>query len=303
MPYLLRHVQALARRAAMSTTYKPALLKALSRLAARGVGPTIPLSVIGDEFARLYWNQTIVFHLRQAATLRKEPEVLQRIRSAAQRYGVSSFNDLPETARTTIANSIAKVLTVDVLRRFHASAPPGLEPLYQWSEGNDVVVLPPLAMSFLREETLTLQLIANHWWAGYLEKVNVLAPFIIQKVERDGARRASLSRFFQLLISAGEHDCFYCGVKLSRDATAVDHVLPWSFLLADPIWNLVLACRDCNARKSDKLPGEPYIEKLIRFNRVRAGASLLAQTRWHDDEVRRLYQAAVSLEWPAFWNP
>jgi hypothetical protein len=53
--YDLRDVVALARHASMSTTYKPALLKAIVRIVAREPATTIPLATIGAEFTRLYW--------------------------------------------------------------------------------------------------------------------------------------------------------------------------------------------------------------------------------------------------------
>ena len=40
-----------------------------------------------------------------------------------------------------------------------------------------------------------LKMIANHWWARYLERVNMLAPLIIEKVERYCAKRGSLAKY------------------------------------------------------------------------------------------------------------
>jgi len=73
--------------------------------------------------------------------------------------------------------------------------------------------------------------------AGYLEKVNVLAPAIINKVQADGARRGSLAAYLAILESLDENRCFYCNRLFSETLRpSVDHVLPWSFLLADPLW-------------------------------------------------------------------
>jgi 5-methylcytosine-specific restriction endonuclease McrA len=46
----------------------------------------------------------------------------------------------------------------------------------------------------------------------------------------------------------------------------VDHVLPWSFVLEDRTWNLVLACRKCNNEKRDKLTNMGAIERLCARN-------------------------------------
>ncbi len=59
--------------------------------------------------------------------------------------------------------------------------------------------------------------------------------------------------------------CFYCGESLSNDIH-VDHVLPRQVVQHDDIWNLVLAHKDCNLLKSDKLVGPHFIAKLIARN-------------------------------------
>ena len=95
----LQDVVRLSQRARMLSTYKPALLKAIARISSRRPSNTITLRELGAEFARLFWNQTIVFHLRQAATITKEPEVLGQIRKASAGSGVREFSRLPQRCR------------------------------------------------------------------------------------------------------------------------------------------------------------------------------------------------------------
>ena len=84
-------------------------------------------------------------------------------------------------------------------------------------------------------------------------------------------------------------------------STTVDHVIPWSFLLEDDLWDLVLACYRCNSTKSDWLPDHAFIEKLLLRNRElsRAGISLAIG----EPEIERLYEVAISVEWPRSWSP
>lgn len=304
--YRLTDIVALARHAAMSTTYKPALLKAITRLTVRRPSNAIALVSIGAEFARLYWNQTIVFHLRQAAIISKEPEVLAGIRSTSNRYSERTFSDLPAEARRSIEHEMARIIAIDVLRRFHASKPPGMPPLYLWHKGEDSITLPTGAVNFILANHVTLELIANHWWAAYLEKVNVLVPAIMDKVERDGARRSALTKFIKVLLTTDDDRCFYCQGLLEDLSIEVDHVLPWSYILADPLWDLVLACRSCNAGKSDRLPQERFIEKLERTNQNREARGLRALVGpppIDGPRIRQLYEAAASVEWPGGWAP
>lgn len=299
-------VATLMRHAAMSASYKPALLKALVRICRVSDASDISLEHLGGEFARMYWNQTVIFHLRQASSLTKEAEVIKAIRRTAETEAVRNYAELPEGARNALRKRMARILPINVLGAFHASKPPGMPALYRWSKGAEFITLPAASLNFIKRQSQALETIANYHWADFLESRNRLAPRVIQKVQRDGAqRRTSLARFLRILRDEGERECFYCETPLLGTPT-VDHVIPWSFLLDDPDWDLVLACAPCNASKSDSLPDERYIEKLVRYNGERerrrsgrTGVSLFAG----DADVARVYQAAISVEWPGFWSP
>jgi len=290
----------------MSTTYKPALLKALTLITRRDSNRVIQLSLIGAEFTRLYWNQTVIFHLRQAAVISKEPEVIHRIRAAADGNRVRDLRDLPTPVRTRIDNEMAKILRIDVLKRFHASKPVHMPLLFSWTSGEDFISLPQASIDFLTANSRPLETLANYWWAKYLEKVNWLAPAIIDKVERDGARRSSLTKYLRILRETDEHNCFYCGRELSAASRVeVDHVLPWTFLLSNELWDLVLSCAPCNSAKSDRLPERRFVEKLALTNAIRAKRTLSTTVSplHGGDTIFQLYDAAIAVEWPRFWSP
>jgi hypothetical protein len=291
----------------MSSSYKPALLKALVRIARQGAGPEIPLLRIGNEFVALYWTQTVVFRLRQAATIVSEPEVVRHIRSAADIAGVRSLTELPASARDKLNREMARVLTINVLQAFHNSAPASMDSFYEWAPKSTTIRMPAVAHEFVRQHGRSLESIANLWWAKYLEKVNLLAPLVIEKVERDGAQRGALGKFMKILRAIDEPRCFYCARPLdSGPRTHVDHVIPWSFLLADPLWDLVLSCAECNIAKSDVLPRREFLDKLEQTGSRRAKFTLppgVASPLLPRHEMERFYDAALSVEWPAGWTP
>lgn len=69
----------------------------------------------------------------------------------------------------------------------------------------------------------------------------MLAPLIMKKVERNGAERESLAKYLKFLRVTDRTHCFYCGRPVGDGETRyVDHVINWSFLLSDPLWDLVL---------------------------------------------------------------
>jgi hypothetical protein len=304
--YELTNVVALARHSNMSTSYKPALLKALVRIVVRDGALTIPLQTIGHEFTSLYWNQTVVFHLRQAATITKEPEVIHAIRACADANSARYLKDVPAAAVATIDRRMAKILTINVLDRFHAAWPKEKPPLFVWERAASAITLTQEAHQFIRRYAASLELIANYWWASYLEKVNLLAPAIIEKVSRLGAQRSSLTRYLKILTAAGQEYCFYCEREFSSlGRVCVDHVLPWSFLLDDPLWDLVLACPTCNGSKSDRLPDRLFMEKLAQRNTRQAKALIVPHVSplIENSKLFQLYDAAISLEWPGPWLP
>jgi len=303
---LLSDIASLMRRADMSATYKPALLKALVRVCRRSLETQIPLQVLGDEFARMYWNQVVIYHLRQAASITKEAEVIKLIRTVAGAYRVRDFSDLPDEGRAQIRNKMAKILTINVLAAFHTSKPLSMPNLFNWEKKSDCVVLTAEAAAFIRSNDASLELIANYYWARFLEACNRLAPRVIRKVSQDFAIRRPLAQYLAILNQEDDRGCFYCGKPFALDRkAAVDHVIPWSFLLEDPIWDLVLACATCNGAKSDWLPSPEFVDRLVERNQLRARESLKGKTSllFGAEDITRLYQAAISLEWPGFWRP
>jgi hypothetical protein len=303
----VRDIVVLARDAAMSTTYKPALLRAIVRLQRDAGRLELGLVEVAEQFAHLYWTQTVVFHLRQAASLSKEPEVLQALRTSAAQTNSHKFSELPTVARERLILSIARTLRIDVLRRFHVGLPSGALPIYTW-DGGDTIIFTPASVDFVRANAMALDIIANHWWARFLEKVNLMAPAIIQKIEADGVRRGSLRWFFERVAQTDNSRCFYCNADLSNTTAVrhIDHVLPWSFLLADPAWDLVLACGRCNLGKSDRLPNRRFINLLETINRQRVARMpefMRGSPPLPTGGISQLYDAARAVEWPNAWEP
>lgn len=300
-------VAALARDSNMSSSYKPALLKALIRIVRGGGESPISLLQIGHEFVNLYWVQTVVFRLRQAATIVTEPEVVRRIRSTSDLTGVRRLSQLQADSRLQLDCEMASILKINVLDRFHRSAPNAMKPLYVWRSSDHFITSDEETLAFLRMSGHALEMIANHWWARYLERVNMLAPLIIEKVERNGAERGSLAKYLKILRMTDRTQCFYCDRPIDGSETPhVDHVIPWSFLLSNPLWDLVLSCASCNLAKSDVLPDSRFLDKLavVAVNRAKqtlpAGVGSPLITR---DELDRYYSAALSVEWPSGWTP
>jgi hypothetical protein len=187
-------VATLMRHASKSASYKPALLKALVRCCQNSTELSITLDSIGREFTKLYWSQTVVYHLRQASSLTREASAVKLIRKTSVEHKTRELSALPASARQALDARMSRLLTVNVLAAFHTSKPPRMPPLYEWKPGWDHIALTSAALDFLRQHAQALELIANFYWAEFLENCNRLAPRIVQKVSRDGRRRRSLRK-------------------------------------------------------------------------------------------------------------
>ncbi|MCG4878372.1 hypothetical protein L0N00_18230, partial [Eggerthella lenta] len=64
----------------------------------------------------------------------------------------------------------------------------------------------------------------------------------VKGISDNKLRRKNLAKFRDILLSYKDEDCpvdFYTGEILKKEDISVDHVLPWSFLYSDDLWNLV----------------------------------------------------------------
>lgn len=253
----------------------------------------------------MYWNQTVVYHLRQASSLTKEAEVVKPIREFAAQYRARYYDGLPTEAKQKMASRMSRILTLNVLDAFHSSKPDRMPNIFDWNRQQNFINLSPASVHFLAVHAQALEVIANYAWAKFLEGRNILSPRLIEKVSLDKGKRGALTPYLRML-KEEETACFYCATPFTEiRRPTVDHVLPWSFILEDALWDLVLACRSCNASKSDSLPEPQFIEKLVASNALRARRDLgkHASAMLQGEDIVRLYEAAKSLDWPGLWIP
>jgi hypothetical protein len=92
-------------------------------------------------------------------------------------------------------------------------------------------------------------------------------------VEKDGRiRRTGLTRVRGALNGYQHGCCFYCQSETPLAATEVDHFFPWMLKQrgelpgADCVWNLVLACRDCNRGERGKFAAVPAPRLIARLH-------------------------------------
>ena len=268
-------------------TYKMAWAKSLVELSSQldltDDNIKIAFSDIATKYVKYYWNQTIFFDLRQGSNPIKPPVILTYIKEFIQKYFEYTNSNIPELyekeetkfenlnltdSYNILIKKIIKALKQDVSWRFKSLNGKDTK-LYSYRKGDDFLMINSSLLKQLRENEQDLYDLINYRWGLILETFNN-SPRINKKVKIIDARdikRNSLNKFKQFLdLENPKHKCFICNNIIVKNDISIDHVIPWSYMYSDDIWNLVYVCKDCNSRKSNRIPSEEEIHKLKSRN-------------------------------------
>ncbi len=308
-PDLNRAFLSILGRGSKDNTYKFALARALlDHCSDHADASDNPLEVsyeyFADKFMRYYFHQEYKFRIRQNFQPEKPPRAISILRAS---FGETAPGDLElldkdkvDGARNLFLANIfghARRKTSLVIPRFQnvRGYPSGSMGgvFYEFDDDAQVLTLRPEAFDFLRKNHAVLSKVVLAEWAKFLERINPSLPMLVAKIERHEATRGPLTEYRNLYLKHWCH-CFYCRGRLERGHIHVDHLIPWSYLFDDNPWNLVLACRDCNLKKSSSLPQEEFRDHLIERNRdyygkmgkIRLSLDMLGRD-WEPEIVKR----------------
>lgn len=261
-------------------TYKFALARAIleycSKKPAGGDDScVITYDYLADRFLRYYWRQECVFKIRQTYDRKRTPRAVRAIREVFGSHTPSSFGKLKrrdiKRAKGMILESVfghARSKTSLVVPKFQnvrkGQRSVSVPIFYEYDDDRKEIRLSPAAFEFFKRNYGVLRRAVLFEWTKFLERVNTM-PRLMVKVEGSKTKRAPAGRYRELLWRHFEY-CFYCNGKLEGSYTHVDHFIPWSYIFEDDLWNLVLACQDCNCKKSDSLAEEGFLSLLIERN-------------------------------------
>ena len=226
---------------------------------------------ISEKMFKYYWNQTIFFDLQQSPNPNKPPKFITYVKDQIEYYK-KQFGNKPElydriSHQLNIdIKHLSSILKQDVSHRFLKVSGDEFD-LYELNQKDRTVrVYHP---DKLKEYSDILFYSINYRWSQILENFNS-SPRISQKVrvvdfsESKDLKRKPLSKFKRYLDLISTK-CSICGKELNGDIS-IDHVIPWSYMYSDDLWNLVYVHQGCNSSKSNILPTETTIENLKRRN-------------------------------------
>ena len=242
----------------------------------------VSLESIARNMLKYYWNQSFFFALKQSPYEDKNPVIVQITNELIDRFIAINGSMIPvwfykaeEKLGKELNASIKKVanrLHENVSWRFKRVDNEVLE-IYEYDYINKAkyVYLNKEDTELLKEYALVISKLLNYKWAQLLEKYNY-APKIVNKVNsisETKLRRDSLTKYKNELMKQftdGVAIDFYSGKPLEDNDISVDHVIPWSFMYSDDIWNLVLTSKSNNSSKSNSIPSEEVINRLKERN-------------------------------------
>ena len=188
----------------------------------------------------------------------RKPELFERAES-----------NLPKKEYETALRKTTSTLKKDVSYRFLNLNGKKLD-VYRYNKGDSNLWISTGLLQELRDNERDLYDLINYRWGMILETFNS-SPRINKKVKIMDERvikRKPLTKYKQWLdIENPTHVCFLCGQEITDKELSIDHVIPWSYMYSDDLWNLVYVHRSCNSSKSNVVPSEEGIAKLKERNK------------------------------------
>lgn len=302
------------RNCSYDNTYKMAWAKALTEIALEYEEETlldsendkveILLRDIAKKVLRYYFEQTIFFDLQQSSNPLKPPvlvTIAKKLIGDYQGYSGtvkpvkwfrSNIESVCEKEYQKAVNSTVTALKTDVSYRFLRIEGMEVEGVYQYEKKADSLFMDIANLRALKENSLLFFDAINYRWTQMLENFNT-SPRLSKKVriiDEDQIRRKPLGKFSSYIKTENPScECFLCGKTIDSETPAIDHVIPWSYLYSDDLWNLVFAHQSCNSSKSNVIPSEEMIQRLETRNKKMM--ALMEQQGKLDKHVSELQMA------------
>jgi 5-methylcytosine-specific restriction endonuclease McrA len=229
---------------------------------------------------KYYWNQTCFFGLKQG----KNPVILQLVRRMIDKYKkeVSSFpkpwNEVEyffvKENNVYLNKIISKMLSnarTNVCPRFKNVSQGKTLDIYSINDKEKTILFDKDNINCIIDYAMILTKLLNYKWVQLLERYN-MTPNISKKVvaaSNSKIKRKSLNKYKKILVkyyhSVSLRD-FYTNEILDEEDVHIDHVIPWSFIYSDDIWNLVITKSTNNLKKNNRPPTKDEIERLKKRN-------------------------------------
>lgn len=285
----LQNIQRLFNEGEFQATYKFALLLTLAELAVEhgddtGSETRLPMPVVAEKFAELYWRQVAPY---QSGLPDTRPSVLSQnlgVQAAVVNHLVVIHADCggrfslarQHPSWTAALGRISAVIRNMPLRYLQMIGGVQVPFLYDYPAPPGRIVLKPGVAFNLRRYQALIQQLARAGWIDHVRGNSRNSPMLGQTDDLEafmfGSKRASLVMVAPVLDDIQKNRCFYCQERL-RGSAEVDHFIPWARYPRDTAHNFVLAHRTCNNDKREFLVAKPHVQHWLEH------------IEQHDDEI------------------
>ena len=291
-PYITQ-LSKIIRNTDMNNTYKMVWIRSIVETCVLDPDKeTIHFDDLSPKIFGYYWNQTIFFDLEQGPNPRKRPEIHQMVLEQVNRYREEQgsqpvfFSKISDCISIPVSK-ISSVLKKDVCHRFQKS-----NEIYELDRESRTIR--PHQPDLIRDYSDVLFDLINYRWTQELEAFNT-SPRISKKVkgtDRESIKRKPLTKFRKYLdLENTQRICFHTGVQIEAGNLSIDHVIPWSYLFSDDLWNLVYVDKSHNSSKGNRIPSEETIKRLEDRNK-----NLLSEIELSGLEDKQVEELKLSIE-------
>ena len=236
---------------------------------------TLRFNSIAIRFTEIYWNLILKYNLRQMRiTVEGKCSGIERlIKEFWSNNEISEFFPF-ENLTPALQLEITNLVETAIVKKYVLGAFCGDTDgqFYHFDKKDDFITLNPSVVAILEKYKISFEKLNYYSWIKFLESVNEEHDaFSLARKLDSSTERSDLTIFRKTLVEFGQNKCFYCGKELSRlenaKAVPVDHFIPWSFIKDDNLWNFVLACQECNSKKSNILSDDFFVQFVIDRNK------------------------------------
>lgn len=160
---------------------------------------------------------------------------------------------VPDQNRNKLIDNLAK-----------AAFDSGSPPIYLIDLDRKCIKIHPEWYAFIGENIVILSAWAEYHWIHYLQGRNPSIPAIPHKTMLP-SKRASLANQRKLwtnYLNENTYTCAYRNEQIAPDDFTLDHIIPWSFVCHDELWNLIPASRSVNSSKGTTLPSDSQLKMI-----------------------------------------
>lgn len=285
----LKQIQLLLTDSVFSSTYKYALLLALTELAVEegtdsGEALALSLTDLAEKVITLYWPQTLpyatnIITAAETKVFRQNNGRQAAILNSLINLRQQGYQTLTQARRSTdwakTVRQVAQTLEAMPIQYLQNMNGQTIAFLYHPEIKEGHLVLQDGVMYCLRQFQGIIQQLVRQRWIEFIERHSFNQTLLGEQHDLEcflfGTPRTALKQVELLLSPMQNYCCFFCENKLIDKNIAVDHFIPWSRYPRDTPLNFVVAHQRCNGDKRDLLAAERHVEKWLLRNQHEGG--------------------------------